>query len=499
MNPERSTLSATETCFALKDNPLWPIYNGYAVWSTCPQKWEENETRKKCENEDQSELLISLPVFDEDNLKTYKNIFCARCNGAVNTTYWRLSFVCSSWFNFTASNISTNVNTLLNNCSLDISPQDFQQSSLKRCIPRFQDCQVVSQQKNQSHCQMECLRYAFPVCFNSAGILRFRNPQCALCNGFKPFDLQNECESGSAPNLPPLTILFDFTSTSKCKIRVDEIKEGVFQRIERTVVCSGDELYDPYAASCKKVVSLEDYGDRQLDKRNSSDYWNPNCTIVTFNKTDFKQLPNGSIYSSHYRKTYNNNTYKFIDDKLLLCVNLSRNFTGTDLKRDYQWTEITRATPASLQLFTFIGSILSMVSLILLLLTYIMFTELRNLTGKIIINLAISLLLHQSCFFAGGEIKDPETCMSVAVLLHFFVLSSFTWMSVMAYDVHRIFAPLSKFIFLKESLKLFSEKGYEPSICLSLALRRCVENERCLDNMLHCCITPSSQERVMQL
>ncbi|XP_022799580.1 adhesion G-protein coupled receptor G6-like [Stylophora pistillata] len=83
-----------------------------------------------------------------------------------------------------------------------------------------------------------------------------------------------------------------------------------------------------------------------------------------------------------------------------------------------------------------------MVSLILLLLTYIMFTELRNLTGKIIINLAISLLLHQSCFFAGGEIKDPETCMSVAVLLHFFVLSSFTWMSVKAYDVHRIFAPL---------------------------------------------------------
>lgn len=338
---------------------------------------------------------------------------------------------------------------LLNTCSLEISPQDFQLNSLKRCIPRFQDCKVMSQQVNDSNCQMECLRYAFPVCHGNVAKIRFRNPQCALCNGFKPVDLGNDCVSGSGPPVPPpLTILFDFTSTSRFNIRVDERKEGVSQQVERTIVCSDDELYDPYAASCKKVVSLEDYSDPRQDKQNGSDFWNPNCTIVAFNKTDFKQLRNGSIYLKKHRKTYVNNTYRFMDDKLLLCVNFSRNFTRSDNTRRYQRREITRTTPASLQLLTFIGSIMSIVSLILLLLTYIMFTELRNLPGKILINLAISLLLYQSFFFVGGETDDHDTCLSVAVLLHFFVLSSFTWMNVMAYDVHRIFAPFSKSSFM---------------------------------------------------
>ena len=82
---------------------------------------------------------------------------------------------------------------------------------------------------------------------------------------------------------------------------------------------------------------------------------------------------------------------------------------------------------------------MSMLSLVLLLITYVLFAELRNVPGKIIINLAISLLLYQSVFFSAVKNDDPDTCFAVAVLLHFFVLSSFTWMNVMAYDVRRTF------------------------------------------------------------
>ena len=72
-----------------------------------------------------------------------------------------------------------------------------------------------------------------------------------------------------------------------------------------------------------------------------------------------------------------------------------------------------------------------------------MFAELRNLPGKIIINLTLSLIVYQSVFFLALKKDNQETCLAIAVLLHFFILSSFTWMNVMAYDVHRIFTNAS--------------------------------------------------------
>jgi len=122
-------------------------------------------------------------------------------------------------------------------------------------------------------------------------------------------------------------------------------------------------------------------------------------------------------------------------------VNFSRNFTSTEKGRGNGYKK--RTTPASLQLLTLIGCVVSTISLILLIITYTLFTELRNLPGKIIINLAISLLLYQSVFFSAVKNEVPEVCLAIAVLLHFFVLSSFTWMNVMAYDVHRIFTNVS--------------------------------------------------------
>ncbi len=59
-------------------------------------------------------------------------------------------------------------------------------------------------------------------------------------------------------------------------------------------------------------------------------------------------------------------------------------------------------------------------------------------------NLALSLLLYQSLLFSAAKTDDQDTCLAIAVLLHFFVLSSFTWMNVMAYDVRRIFTTSGK-------------------------------------------------------
>ena len=141
---------------------------------------------------------------------------------------------------------------------------------------------------------------------------------------------------------------------------------------------------------------------------------------------------------------YNNASYTIRGSRLLLCVNFSSNFSSEEKGED--------KTPASLQILSSVGCIVSMVSLVLLLMTYILFAELRNLPGKIIINLTLSLLLYQSVFFSAVKNDDQDTCLAIAVLLHYFVLSSFTWMNVVAYDVHRTFTTSGK---LEEIVDLF--------------------------------------------
>jgi len=436
VSPQKNPLTSDQICLAVKEG-IGPTYTGYIAWKTCPQNWTEKSVRQKCQEEDQSDFLRNLPVFDFDSLVTYRNIFCARCNGAVNTGYWTLELGCG-WFNVTNLNFTSERHFLRNyNCSIEISPREHLLRFSQRCVPRFQDCYSISQKKNESYCQRECLRYAFPVCFDT-GKIRFRNPQCGLCNGFGPSDLECECISGGSPGTPSLTIFFDFASTSM-SVKVNDRQESETHYVEQFWSCSSDEVYDPYTGSCKPIVSPR----RNEHGRNETQQEILNCTFIAFNKTDYIQLPNGSVYLKPHNKTYGNTTYTIHGNGLLLCGNFSRYFTRTENGSGNGY--LRKKTPASLQLLTLIGCIVSIISLILLIFTYILFAELRNLPGKIIINLGLSLLLYQSVFFSAVKNDDQDVCLAIAVLLHFFVLSSFTWMNVMAYDVHRIFTPSGEF------------------------------------------------------
>ena len=387
-------------------------------------------------------------MFDEDSLVTYKNVFCARCNGAVNTTYWKLQFDCETWFNATEFDLSSGMVLFHQNCSVDKTPKQYQLNYLRRCIPRFQDCHNISHVKNESYCQTDCLRYAFPVCLDREK-RRFRNPQCALCNGFKPNDLETECQSASGGGSPPLTILFDFSSTSKYSVVVEDRQKNVVKTTKKELSCSLDEVYDPYMGTCKKIVSTESQtaghgkDNKTEENRGNSTGLHPNCTFTAFNNKDYVKLSNGSVYLKLHKKMYSNMTYLIRDKILLLCVNFSRNPTRSGSEKEIDKCKIIK-TLASLQLLTSIGCIVSVVSLVLLLITYLVFAELRNLPGKIIINLTFSLLLYQSVFFSAIKNDSQELCLAVAALLHFFALSSFAWMNVMAYDVHRIFTTSGK-------------------------------------------------------
>ena len=455
VNPKGNPLKWKRTCLPyendVSDKGFW-WYEGYVFWNTCPRNWSDMSVRQKCQDKDKSDLLHNLPVFDYDSHMTYRNIFCARCNGAVNTAYWRLQFDCFKWFNTKAFNFRDSMDVFNSQCEVRKIPSLSQQKYLKRCIPRFDDCLDGSQDNNKSYCQTECLRYAFPICVTVLReFVRFRNPQCALCNGIKPW-LNDLCRRYyPAEELPALTILFDFSSTSKYSIVVDD-KIMRLQTIKyASWSCAVNEVYDPYTGKCKMIVSSA--GSQSFHRQNRLRAPERNTRnetglrqsrfCIPFNQSDYEQLPNGTVYIRPHNKIYSNTSYTIYNDKLLLCVNFSRNATATVSVQSIVKTKTTAAY-ASLQILTSIGCIVSMVSLVLLLITYILFAELRNLPGKIIINLALSLLVYQAMFFSAVKTPNQEQCLVIAVLLHFFVLSSFTWMNVVAYDVHRTFTTSGK-------------------------------------------------------
>ena len=392
---------------------------GRAVWSSCPKNFTDENTKQKCQGNDEDEIgLNPVPVYDKDSNVTYKNIFCARCNGALHTTYWEVSFQCFKWFDVSNLSLSKDLRLLQDRCFLQKRPVD---DSLKRCIPWLRLPIKSDPTRGNTLCQAECLSYALLVVSRSKGKL-FRNPHCAFCNGIELSDIDFLVQDDNTPQtgffIPPpaLTILFEFTSTSKfCIKTVDQHKRSE----DHPTTCLHHEANDSVYRNEIKTCKL-------------------NCTFVAYNKTDYELVPNDLVFLKAHGKYYSNVSYKICGEKLLLCVNFSKTSPGTrsisfEHKENYKF----------LQLFSFIGAVVSIVSLVLLLMIYVLFVELRNLPGKIMLNLVISLLLYESVFLSAGKNDNQLICLVVAALFHLFALSSFTWMNVMAYDVHRAFAKVS--------------------------------------------------------
>ncbi|XP_076458526.1 uncharacterized protein LOC143292224 [Babylonia areolata] len=86
---------------------------------------------------------------------------------------------------------------------------------------------------------------------------------------------------------------------------------------------------------------------------------------------------------------------------------------------------------------------LSVVSLFLVLCTYCLFPELRTLPGKNTLALVVTLLLAMLTFQLGvARVELPTACLVLGVLIHYLLLSSFTWMMVCSFHMYRIFTHL---------------------------------------------------------
>lgn len=409
--------------------------------TSCPLHNTDANLRFLCSaRSTKADLFGMLPVSDLERKTTYKNIFCAICNQASNMTYWKFSASCQF---FRSHDIPTNRSQMMAlittdpNCKWYFEPPRIQNE--KKCLTFELDCLHSELGFEEPLLRDLCSFYVVPVC----SYIQRKNPHCDICSGEDVSRYTYSCECAPdtreavLPNIPSLHILFDFSSSPH------SLLVGHTKTVIRNKVCAEGFVFDPFSENCAQVYFFRPMQDPGMVLSNISSSKNKsnvkvlqeenymNCSYVMMDISSVTLLSNGSIWIPRLEKMHNNETYLINGSSLFVCV---------DFKHVYTEPEALASTMISpLQKITYIGCVISMISLISLLSIYIALPELRTLPGKNLISMPCSMFLYHVFFLLTGQTDKPYLCMVVSVLLHYFLLSSFCWMGVMAFDVKKTF------------------------------------------------------------
>ena len=398
--------------------------HGHAMISNCPPGNTDKELEASCSAQVQVGLALEAqPVTDEQTKKTFKNLFCAKCNGAQNWIYWQFKANCP-----VGSQVPSNSSLLLKfvraRCKLSFQLRAKVDIRAASCVLPSK-CAAVELVASQPLLSKLCGFYALPICYNPDQ----KNPHCALCNGNEA-SLQRDCPCGDPGSLGPLpglssmAILFDF---SKKTISTFGYRKEVHWQHRK---CNDGYIYDPFAEKCRFVYSKSLGHD---GSRNSSDNSSSGaCSWIKVDTEDAVVFANQTVLVKSAGKLFNKT-----------FVNGTGVFICGDFKREYVVEEPVPTEEKSLtasQVITLVGCSLSVVALVILLFIYARYKELRNLPGLNLMGLAVAMVLYHVAFFLTGQSGYAVLCKAVAVCLHYFLLCSFAWMAVMAFDLTKTFA-----------------------------------------------------------
>ena len=158
------------------------------------------------------------------------------------------------------------------------------------------------------------------------------------------------------------------------------------------------------------------------------------CVLIELNETDlFQYVGEDTVLFADQVLEVEFNTSRGFP---VVCVNFTRNGTVNMTITIFRY-------PEAYFVLTYIGCSLSVIACVLLLVTYGLFKELRTLPSRIVMNLAVAIIIGNLLILLGGPITAAfptiELCASVAILLQYFFLSQFSWMSIMSFEMARTF------------------------------------------------------------
>ena len=407
---------------------------------------------------------LALPVTDRSTGAVFKNEYCAACNGVTDYAPWSYGIICSPVIEGVIANNSGTImqEDLGRYCSFSryLPPTGLLVPDARDCF-QVQDTCLINGQVGLDLANTTGLSYQTIVdlCETEPQSLTgvhnvselaepFKNPYCALCAGvcaedivcFSPLSPEND------PNGIPFTVFLNINGDGLVATST-EVTTTV------TVSCTDGQVYDIASKQCRDTVCFN--GIEVLIGMDCSSECNE--SLIELNETDsFQYVGDGSILFANQVLEVEFNTSRGFP---VVCINFTEN--GTEL---VNMTITTFRYPSGYFVLTYIGCSLSVIACVLLLVTYGLFKELRTLPSTIVMNLAVAIIIGYLLILLGGPVvaafPTVELCASIAILLHYFFLSQFSWMSIMSFEMTRTFYQGYK-------LRMTESKGFKINLLVT--------------------------------
>ena len=181
-----------------------------------------------------------------------------------------------------------------------------------------------------------------------------------------------------------------------------------------------------------------------------------NGAHVTLNNSEYFMYKNLSIFHHGTNRTYHFGEYQIIEgspthptrfqefqnntsfpknSRISVCLPFRRTFNTTEK------VSVKSETNFALRILTVVGLSISGLFLIVLLVTYGIFEDLRTLPGLNLMSLSISMLLSHVIWLVGtAHFKGTAICEALAVIEHYLFLVTFVGMSAISYHSCVIFS-----------------------------------------------------------
>ena len=231
-----------------------------------------------------------------------------------------------------------------------------------------------------------------------------------------------------------------------------------------------------YVTLCRKLV-WSDCAEGAYVPLNSNEYIVfPNLSVYHYATESIFKFGDYLI-SERSTKEYIRNDSSTTGNSILstssaisVCLPFTNTFNITE-------TSFVTSSSRALEILTIIGFSISIICLVLLLITYATFQELRTVPGKNLMNLSFSLFLSQLTWLVGfAFVKGRTACKVFAILEHYLLLVSFLAMSVLSYHTCHVFSkPFASRIantssrrFISYSAVLWITPAIFVAICIAL-------------------------------
>lgn len=238
----KSELDSRWKCLRVHDrlDEIWMV-------GSCRPDWTEDEVSKKCTDDrarNVPRISGQIPVIDKNNI-TFRNRYCALCNGVKDFTQWKFDVDCDviPTSNYTELEWVTFLDHFCDKGSLAFHSTT---QGIRHCYQIVTRCRY----EHDKNVFKGCKTGPTGLVSHAASNLNFRNMDCLRCN-FNSTDKSPSVDCG-----PELTITL---SERKKVFSFSAIFSGSeIHSSERTPQCPKGHLFDKVSRNCQELLGMQD-------------------------------------------------------------------------------------------------------------------------------------------------------------------------------------------------------------------------------------------------